>query len=316
MADLNMARMLGEHGFACRGVQRVPTGLFNQTFVCEVDGAPGTPWVVVRVAPPDDAGFLFYERRMMAQEPSIHQLLLDSTDVPVPRILVYDNTRAVCPQDFLIMEYMAGTPISSAGLGGAQREHAVRSTGAFLRQVHDRCRAERYGYLGEHHCMKPQPDWGSAFRVMWRALIEDIAGCGVYAADDMDDALQVWKTHESIFDRRVPSSLLHMDIWDQNILVDRAGTVTAVLDWDRALWGDPEIEFAVLDYCGYNTPAFWDGYGAEPDRSPEARTRAAFYHLYEVQKYLVIWTLRGGGGGRVEAHKRYTLDLLRKLRHT
>jgi hypothetical protein len=30
---------------------------------------------VLRIAPPDDAGFLFYERRMMRQESALHMLI-------------------------------------------------------------------------------------------------------------------------------------------------------------------------------------------------------------------------------------------------
>jgi len=57
----------------------------------------------------------------------------------------------------------------------------------------------------------------------------------------------------------VPASLLHLDAWAQNILVDEAGNVTGLVDLDRALWGDPGIEFAVLDYCGISEPVFWRG---------------------------------------------------------
>ena len=35
------------------------------------------------------------------------------------------------------------------------------------------------------------------------------------------------------------------------------------LDEMAATLDDPEIEFAVLDYCGVSTPAFWRGFGAE-----------------------------------------------------
>ncbi len=47
-----------------------------------------------------------------------------------------------------------------------------------------------------------------------------------------------------------------MDVWAQNILVDSMGNVSGLVDFDRALWGDPEIEFAVLNYCGISEPAF------------------------------------------------------------
>ncbi len=39
--------------------------------------------------------------------------------------------------------------------------------------------------------------------------------------------------------------------------------------------------------------------------------RGAFYHLYEVQKYLVIWTLRGGADrDRILRYRDHSLRLL------
>jgi fructosamine-3-kinase len=90
--------------------------------------------------------------------------------------------------------------------------------------------------------------------------------------------------------------------------------VTAILDWDRALWGDPGIEFAVLAYCGFDTRAFWKGYGEVPAADPGTRTRQAFYHLYEVQKYLVIWSLRRKGrADDIRRYKSYCLEAIQDL---
>jgi fructosamine-3-kinase len=123
---------------------------------------------------------------------------------------------------------------------------------------------------------------------MWRKLIDDVAAAGYYTEEECKDLLLLLDKHTSLFDRVVPSSLLHMDVWGQNILVDRQGHVSGLVDWDRALWGDPEIEFAVLDYCGISKPAFWEGYRQQRDQSDAAQVRNIFYLLYEIQKYIVI----------------------------
>ena len=60
----------------------------------------------------------------------------------------------------------------------------------------------------------------------------------------MRDLLDLYLEH---FDRPITPRLLHMDVWSQNILIDEEGNVTGLVDFDRALWGDVEIEFAVLD---------------------------------------------------------------------
>ena len=86
-----------------------------------------------------------------------------------------------------------------------------------------------------------------------------------------------------------------------------------MLDWDRALWGDPEIEFAVLDYCGISEPAFWEGYGSQRDNSREACIRRTFYLLYEVQKYILIRLVRSKSPTAADGFRRQSLQLAERL---
>jgi fructosamine-3-kinase len=104
-----------------------------------------------------------------------------------------------------------------------------------------------------------------------------------------------------------------MDVWSQNILVDEAGNVTGLVDFDRALWGDVEIEFAVLDYCGVSEPSFWEGYGTERDTSPAAMIRRQFYLLYEVQKYMPIRVWRRNDPTAAARYKQQSFALAAQL---
>ena len=133
------------------------------------------------------------------------------------------------------------------------------------------------------------------------------------SADEADRMRRLLDRHMRAFDRPVPASLLHMDVWAENILADEQGRLTGLIDWDRALWGDPEIEFAVLDYCGISEPSFWEGYGIERDRSPEAEVRRVFYVLYEVQKYIVIRRVRNNDPTRADAYTRQALQMAETL---
>ncbi len=262
--------------------RRIPTGKFNTSwFVRDGTGRE----LVLRVAPPDDSEFVFYERDMMRQEPELHTLLRERTSVPVPRILVYDDSRRFLDCDFLIMERLPGRPL--AEVRGVDVDCVYRQVGRYLAEVHA-LTAPAYGYLGAHRPMPPCRDWAEAFRIMWGKLVADIARVGWYDAGEETAMRGLLERRLPVFDRVVPAALLHMDVWSQNILVDGSGHVTGLIDWDRALWGDAEIEFAVLDYCGVSVPAFWEGYGRQRDTSPEARVRRVFYLLYEMQKYIVI----------------------------
>jgi len=268
-------------------ILRPRTGKFNETVFFSLGGQD----LVLRLAPSAAAGFLFYERGMMAQEPEIHARVRAETSVPVPRILVHDDTRTLAPEPFLILERLPGVPLTAAG--GADTDAVFRQVGQFLGELHRTLTAASYGYLGAHRPMEPASTWGEAFAVMWHKLIDDIVACGGYDAGQAERMRRMFARDRAVFDRPVRASLLHMDVWHQNILVDARGNVSGLVDWDRALWGDPEIEFAVLDYCGVSVPSFWDGYGAERDTAPEANLRGVYYYLYELQKYIVIRTLRG-----------------------
>ena len=80
------------------------------------------------------------------------------------------------------------------------------------------------------------------------------------------------------------------DIWTQNILTD-GENITGIVDWDRSLYGDVEIEFSVVEYCGLLDENFWASYGNKPKYNTSFYIKRAFYILYEHQKYIFIQIL-------------------------
>ena len=287
----------------------VTTGKHNRSFWVETPGKRR----VLRIAPPDETGFLFYERRMMRQEPSLHNLILEHTNLPAAAILGYDFTRERIDRDYMLMQVLPGTPLSEVqNLSQVQLARALYQVGEHLRQLHtltaqDCLGIHAYGYLGEHQPMPARPDWTSAFCTMWNLLLDDVQSCGGYSTQEANFMRRLFDQNAAHFEHEVTSRLLHMDIWSQNILIDPQGNVTGIVDFDRALWGDVEIEFAVLDYCGISEPSFWQGYGSERDTSRPAEIRRLFYLLYEIQKYIPIQIWRRNdpvGAARYQDHSR------------
>jgi fructosamine-3-kinase len=293
----------------------VRTGKHNTSFWVDSDRGR----FVLRIAPPDDAGFLFYERLMMRQEPDLHALIRAHTSIPVAEVVGHDFSRTRIERDYVLMRALPGTPLSNVpGLTRAQFDRALEQVGQYLQQLHALTSGEHlgnqdYGYLGTHRPMEPQPTWAAAFRVMWNKLLDDVVACGSYTDKEAQLLRDLLELHITHFERPVTASLLHMDVWSQNILVDGAGNVSGLVDFDRALWGDGEIEFAVLDYCGISEPPFWEGYGTERDTSPSAMIRRQFYLLYEVQKYMPIRIWRRNNPGTAARYKQQSLALAAQL---
>jgi fructosamine-3-kinase len=295
----------------------IQTGKHNQSYWVDC----GSGRFVLRIAPPDDAGFLFYERLMMRQEPQLHTLIRAKTNLPVAEVVGYDFSRTRIDRDYLLLTAFDGLPLSEAtGLSDRQRQRSLYQIGEYLRELHqliadeslDLLR-EMFGYLGAHQPMEPQPTWEEAFRMMWNKLLDDVVACGSYTPTEAQAMRDLYELYQEQFYHPVKSSLLHMDVWSQNILVDETGQVTGLVDFDRALWGDVEIEFAVLDYCGISEPAFWDGYGSPRDESPAALIRRQFYLLYEIQKYMPIRVWRRRDLAGANRYKQQSFQLASQL---
>ena len=263
-------------------------GKFSQTFLITA----GDQERVLRIAPPDDLLQLFYEYRMMRQEPDVHRLIEERTGVPIPKILAHDFSRERIDRDYLIMNRVPGSPLSEVAgrLSAAQTEGVLTELGRCVAKLHT-IRIDRHGYVGPHRPMDPQPTWPEAFAIMWAKLIDDCVGCGVYNEGDRSVAMGLLDEHRGVFDPATPAALCHMDLWVANVLV-HDGRLSALFDFDRACYGDPENDLAVAEYCGLTQGPFWQGYaeagGRLPERSREQAVRRLFYLLYEHAKYIVI----------------------------
>ena len=302
-------------GAGDRQVRVFGAGKFSESF--HVAGADGQ--YVLRVAPGDDLLQLFYERRMMRQEPAIHARLLAETSVPVPRIVAHDFSRRLIDRDYLLMPRLEGIALSDARLSRAARARALREWGGYIAQVHTITDPQdRFGYLGEHRCMQPQAAWAEAFRVMYRKELDDVVACGAYDANTADAAQKLLEAQLALFEHCRSSRLLHGDIWVTNLLVAADGRATGLLDFDRACWGDVEWDLAIADYCGVTQPAFWEGYGRVVDRSTgDAAVRRMFYLLYEHQKYIVIsMSRRRNDPPRARRYAEESLAIMENFRKT
>jgi aminoglycoside phosphotransferase (APT) family kinase protein len=267
-------------------VEPFGAGKFSEVFLARGRGEQ----FVLRVAPPDSVRQLFYERRMMRQEPALHRRLRAASDVPVPPIVHHDFSRSLIDRDWLIMPRLPGRPLGEAQLSPTARDHALRQWGRHVAAVHELTDPQqRFGYLGEHDCMTPQSNWPEAFREMYRLELADIVDAGAYDQATADDALALLDEHLDVFAACDTPRLCHGDLWVTNLLVEPDGAVTGVIDWDRACWGDLEWDLAIAEYCGVTRPTFWEGYGRRVEtHAGPAGIRRLFYLLYEHQKYIVI----------------------------
>ena len=106
----------------------IATGKFNNSYWVHVDDEV----FVLRIAPPNDAVYVFYEAQMMRQEPALHALLRAETTVPVAEIVVFDESQTLLDRDYMLMRRLVGRPLSE--MPHVDYNHVLYQVGAYLAQ--------------------------------------------------------------------------------------------------------------------------------------------------------------------------------------
>ena len=294
VGDTQIDEIVTRAGFAGCRVAAIGAGHYNDSYY--IDAEQGR--FVLRIAPADSVPKLFYEIDMMKSEVAIHQLVRDQTNLPVAQIVYHDFSREVIDRDYLIMDYLEGSP----------GYFAERELGGYVRELHA-IKSERCGYPERKACTGES--WHDIFETYVELILKDCLSCGIIDGDEYEYFLSIYKKHSAAVEE-VPASLLHLDLWSQNILtVD--GRITGILDFDRGLYGDPELEFAVLDTYGYSSPEFFAGYGRPRPNDSKAQIRQRLYIVYELIKYAFIRSARNKRRSVGQSHVEQCKGILQGL---
>lgn len=292
--ECKIGRILRKAGFDGSRVSPIGAGLYNDSYT--IDSEKGT--FVLRIAPSDDTPKLFYEIDMMKSEVDIHRRVRKYTDVPVPEIVFHDFTRDVIDRDYLLMEY----------LDGRSGWFDERELGRYVRQIHA-IQSKAYGY--PERSAPTSASWPDIFYTYVELIFKDCLSCGVIDRAEQKHFISIYERYrDAVVD--VSPSLLHLDLWAQNILTVN-GKISAILDFDRGLYGDPELEFAVLDTYGYATPTFFEGYDQPRPVDSDAQIRQRLYIVYELIKYAFIRVARGKSMSTGRSHVAQCRRILEEL---
>lgn len=290
-------------------ITKIPTGKFNESYFVDDNDKK----YVLRIAPLPQIPVLFYEKNMMKKEPAVHSIILDKTNVPVAKIIRYDFSGSIIQNNWLLMERLRGDALSEISIGGKILDKLFFKLGRSIREVH-KIKNSWFGYPEKSGHDPGEKNWYNAFFKMWSGLLENIRETNLYSDNDVEWLKTLLAEKKIYFNHNPEPSLLHMDIWAQNILTDQNGELTGIVDWDRSLWGDPEIEFSVLEYCGISKPSFWEGYGKTPEFTRGYEIRRLFYFLYEHQKYIYIRSMRNNSWETAKKYAYDSLNIARQLK--
>ncbi len=258
-----------------RHAEELKEGFFNAAFLLELDDGRR---YVLKVAPPDSFRILGYEKNIMKTEVDVIRLIRAHTQVPAPEIYGYDTSRRCIDSDYFLMDYLSGTPLHKVRGELSSDDNAAidHEMGRILSQI-NAIGGQRFGY----HALpeKQFATWREAFPAMLAGMLDDGRDKQVKLPLSYDDLFDQASRLFGALDDVTHPQLVHWDLWDGNVFIDPATQrITGLIDFERALWGDPLMEFNFREY--HETGSFIEGYGDNLLASPTARQRRTLYNLY------------------------------------
>lgn len=233
-------------------------GLFNTSYKVELADQRA---VVLRIAPPEDKKLLGVEKQLLKREVYINQCL-KGTEIPVPKLLFSDFTGKLIDRDYAICEFKEGYTLyyQQKHLHKNDIERIYRELGEYARRIHSLENQERwFGYPPPFARHKKWSDFIAQYVL---SLEEDLQGHPYLCLPKEYSLSNIAKKLAPRLDKVKIPRLIHGDLWLRNILVEKQQgryQISAILDWDRSLWGDPYFEWIL--YGTNPNPSFWKAYG-------------------------------------------------------
>jgi aminoglycoside phosphotransferase (APT) family kinase protein len=271
------------------GSRRLTGGTFNTVY--RVSLADGTG-LVVKLPPGPDTPLLRYEQGILGTEALYYRLAGQCPGVTVPSVLAVEAAGAV--GGYLVMTECPGRPWPelSPRPTGAARDELRAALGGQLARLHT-ITGPGFGYPSG--AVGPlRESWKAAFLDMVSAVLEDARTFAVTLPRPITDVEGWFADRAHVLGAVTSPALVHFDLWDGNILVSSEPDglrIGALIDAERAFWGDPLGDFVSTALFGdiEEDAAFIDGYraaGGTVTFDDATRLRLLLYRTY---LNLIMW---------------------------
>ncbi|MBF8191523.1 phosphotransferase [Nonomuraea sp. K274] len=240
--------------------------------------------VVLKLSPPPDLDQLSYERNLLRMEAAVIELALGA-GVPVAGILHAGFDDPVLGGDYLMLMALDG--VSWNDVKPAGEDALRRELGRHLARF-NAVTGEVFGYP---HAGIVGATWREAFLAMVAALLGDTERYPTALPRPVEEIMVVIEDASPVLDEVTTPRLVHFDVWNGNVFLDLSGPprIQAIIDHERAFWGDPLAEFVTPTIFGElreDDPLLLGYREVTPlELTPSARTRIDLYRAY---LYLIL----------------------------
>lgn len=254
-------------------ISELSSGLFNSTYRVHTNKTN----YILKIAPTEKADVFFNERFLMLREQTLSQQL-QSISPLIPQYIRYlriDNRQA------FLQNYVEGILWHDviSELDAIKNDKLWRQLGSFARKFHT-TQGERFGYP-EPHCSFML--WSEFIKADVDGKINDCERHNL-ACSEMYEYRRLLNEYTALLDSIVTPYLIHGDLWPRNVIITEDHNIAAVIDAERAFWGDPISDWVLLFY---DLPeAFWQGYGVNLLENTDPKLIALYKGMYYILNIL------------------------------
>ena len=226
--------------------------------------------------------------------------LLAKSAVPVPTVIVLDESRSIVPYDFIIVTRLPGVNVAESrdGLNRAQVRELAREAGGSLALLHE-ITFEGFGKLSD---LKGQPfvSWPDYFRDYAQRYVQPAQEYDLVEGTTLSRLRGVLDRAQDLLSQVTQGVSVHSDFHYENILQKR-GRLSGILDFEWALSGDPSADFVTADVREEMLPggeaAFVEGYLSTRPLDEWHSRRVEIYRLFLQLETAVMCKRQGDGKG-------------------
>lgn len=246
-------------------------GLFNTTYLLDVENDK----YILRAGPVNRELLLAFELNLMEPEAYAYELCRQA-GVPVSEVTAWDNSKTLIDRDYMLVKYIEDTsPLIEVKLSAEESDRIHFEVGKYARKING-ITSESFGRVKG----KRFSSWSGFFEYELADWKEKVLEHEVFSEQETDRILSAFRRNRHLFDQIKEPCLIHTDLWAGNILLKKVNEryrVAAIIDIDRALFGDIEFELA----SGWMiNKSFLSGYGKIPEETKESRIRKKLYQIF------------------------------------
>lgn len=233
-------------------------GMFNTTYLLETENGKK---YVLRAGPVNRHLLMWYEHKLMEAEKIVYAMC-KKEKIPVSNVIYSDTSKKLIDRDFMLVDFFDAVPMSEIALNPDDKNRICYDIGKATAKMHS-VKNVRFGRITEVYNGKGYSQWSACILNELQNWEKTALPAGIFTAKEISKIKELFFKSVPFLDEIKIPSLVHTDLWEGNILIDNHSSVpkfSAIIDADRALWGDPDFEFSSIRWT-YTESQFWEGYG-------------------------------------------------------